>query len=114
MRTKLSWVAPLFAVTPVGTIWTAPTALAQPDEPTCTDVGGADTCESPGNIRVDVCPAAVYAPQDRYFGDDSSRPENRAPRVQIRRSGLVHLLHGRRWMSAGAYCRCGAGLSFAG
>jgi hypothetical protein len=104
----------MFAVAPVSTIWTAPTALAQPDEPTCTDVGGANTCESPGNIQVNVCPPVVYAPQDRYFDDDSNHPDDGAPRVKIRRSGLVHLLDGRRWVSAGAYCTCGAGLSFAG
>jgi hypothetical protein len=71
MQMMLRWAAPMVGVAIAGAIWAAPTALAQPDEPSCTDVGGTDTCESPGNVQIDASPPVDFAPQYPYWEGDS-------------------------------------------
>ncbi|WP_102143311.1 hypothetical protein [Mycobacterium hubeiense] len=78
----LRYLSPLIAAAGVAAaILTAPTAIAQPNDPTlpqCTDTGGAAAlggstteCVTPGNVQINATPAEptyVYPWDDEFYG----------------------------------------------
>jgi hypothetical protein len=74
-RVTASLLAPAVAaigVAAVISVGFAPTATAQSDDQSCTNVPGADTvCESPGNVQINATPQVDYAPQYPFWEGDT-------------------------------------------
>jgi hypothetical protein len=74
-RVTASLLAPAVAamgVAAVISVGFAPSATAQSDDQSCTDVAGADTvCQSPGNVQIDASPPVDDAPQYPFWEGDS-------------------------------------------
>jgi hypothetical protein len=82
MRTTLRYLTPLIAAAgAAAAILAAPTAAAQPNDPTlpqCTDTGGAEAiggstteCVTPGNVQINATPAEptyLYPWDDEFYG----------------------------------------------
>lgn len=67
MRTKLTYLTPVFGAAAIAAaIVAAPIASADTDQ-SCTGVGGATVCQSPGNVQLNADPSPVAA--DPY-GDE--------------------------------------------
>jgi hypothetical protein len=82
LRVKIRYLTPFFAAAGAATaILVAPTAVAEPSNPTlpsCTDTGGAEAiggstteCVSPGNVQINATPAEptyLYPWDDEFYG----------------------------------------------
>ena len=49
----------LIAAGAIAAILSAPTAVAAPGSPGCTDTGAGTECSSPGNVQINDAPPAV-------------------------------------------------------
>ena len=72
MRIRLSYITPILAGAAAAAIASAPTAMADPVQQSCTYQGESETqCQSPGNAQInDAPPYLQYEPQYPYFGGD--------------------------------------------
>lgn len=82
MHTKIRYLTPLFAAAgAAATILAAPSAVAEPSNPTlpqCVDTGGAEAiggstteCSTEGNVQINATPAEPTYPypwDDEFYG----------------------------------------------
>jgi hypothetical protein len=60
VRIRITYItAPLAAWAVAVAIAAAPSALAAPNAPTCSDGGGSTQCQSPGNVQIYTAPHAT-------------------------------------------------------
>jgi hypothetical protein len=66
---RITVIAPLVAAGAAAVaIAAAPSALAAPNEPTCSDVGGSTQCQSTGNVQIYTAPHAMPGPTNSTYG----------------------------------------------
>ena len=60
MSIRITVIAPLLAAgAAAGAIAAAPSVLATPNQPPCSDVGGSTQCQSTGNVQIYTAPHAM-------------------------------------------------------
>jgi hypothetical protein len=62
---KARYIAPWLAAAAVAAMVGAPAAMADDPDQSCTDIGTASECSSPGNVQINDSPPAVA---DNGFG----------------------------------------------
>ncbi len=62
MSIKLRYIAPLFALGAIGAAITTAADASAAGARTCTNGGGATTCQSPGNVEIHADPPFVQPP----------------------------------------------------
>jgi hypothetical protein len=66
---RITYITPLLAAGAAAVaLAAAPGALAAPNAPPCSDVGGSTLCQSPGNVEIYTAPHAVPGTANSTYG----------------------------------------------